>query len=171
MNSNYENVEELMLVVVELIELFKVFATLSDESWSVPFVDCFAQFFHSNGNNSFLQMISRIATIEEATTGTATVYVAVCHLFKSFFNHIDSHQNTSRLFDLFQKADSSGKGIVTSYEFYKNVHANSTITRYIHCSYVTSSSPSLLPLGPILKICSIKWKQRTILLKFITAIS
>ena len=132
LSSNYDYCEELLAAIVELMELFKVFASLSDVTWSVSFVDSFAQFFHSNGTNSFLQMISRIATIEETTTGTAKVYVAVCHLFTSFFKHIDSRNSISKLFDLFQEADYSGKGFVTSHDFYNHLHAhtNGAITRY-----------------------------------------
>ena len=186
-SSSFEDGSDVLQVTVGLIDLFTVFASLNgsfssslslssssssfssssllDETWSVCFTDAFAQYFHSNGTNSFLLMTTRLAAVEEMTFGTAKINVSVCKLLRSIFVHLDRRKNTSRLFEIFQKADTSGKGFVTSYEFFNNLQAKNGITRYNTIVVIVISIIIIITkLVPLLKIYSMLYSLNIILL-------
>jgi len=124
--SGEYNKHAILKVLIDLIELLKVFASLKDDSWA--FDDIFTQAFFSTGRISFLDMITRLDAIEEEY-GTSQIYNGVCNLFYTLFKHIEDHKRCSILFKLFQDADTNCQGYVSSYEFYGKLNATiSTIT-------------------------------------------
>ena len=99
-------------------------------------------------------MITRLAAVEETTFGTAKINVSVCKLLRSIFVHLDRRKSTSRLFEIFEKADTSGKGFVTSYEFFNNLQAKNGITRYNTIIIIVVIVIIIIELVLLLKIYS-----------------